>query len=172
MRKNEESWVCTGGIEGRLWFGHLSHRSEGHPGAVEFVYKWVNEREEKQGDVVGFYHTHPGMAASPSLRDDATMHAIITSFGKPLLCLIEGANGLKAYLYYNDEDDPIPCYSVKQFGQLVVCILPPNKDYSHKPAVVLNPGTEKKEERKDELDDEILDDVLCIDWDEFQYGDN
>lgn len=183
MRQNEQSWICTGGTLDRLWYGHLSHESEGHPGAVGFPYQWVMDREESKGDIVGFMHTHPGMMASPSLRDDATMHQWVMCFGKPLLCLIEGNNGLRGYLYFDDESDPIPCYTVKQFGQLVVCVLPPKKDYSHKPAVVLKPGTEKKVERKvvaitecpafeDGLeDDELFDDVLCIDWDELQYGD-
>ena len=190
MRENEESWVCTGGVEGRLWWGHLSHRSEGHPGSVDFPYKWVMEREENQHDVVGMYHTHPDFGASPSLRDDATMHQWVSSFGKPLLCLIEGKNGLKAYLYYDDESDPIPCDSIKKFGQLVVCVLPPKKMYD-KPAVVLNPGTEKVDvfdtdswrvgplvHNSDDLGENFpLDDFdepndfLYVDWDEAQYRD-
>jgi hypothetical protein len=124
MRQNEQSWILTGGYHRKLWWGYLSHESEGHPGSVDFPYKWVNDREEKTGDVVGFMHTHPGFLASPSLRDDATMAQWFLSFGKPLICLIEGVNGLKGYLYYDDEQPPIPIRTIKRFGQLVVGIMP------------------------------------------------
>lgn len=124
MRQNEQSWILTGGYHRRLWWGYLSHESEGHPGAVGFPYKWVNDREEKTGDIVGFMHTHPGMLASASLRDDATMAQWVLSFGKPLICLIEGINGLKGYLYYSDEQPPITIRTIKRFGQLVVGIMP------------------------------------------------
>jgi hypothetical protein len=91
---------------------------------VGFPYQWVLDREEKTGDLVGFMHTHPGFQASPSLRDDATMEQWVLSFGKPLLCLIEGINGLKGYLYYSDECNPVPVRTIKRFGDLIVGIMP------------------------------------------------
>jgi hypothetical protein len=124
MKQNEESWILTGGTHRRLFWGYMSHRSEGHPGSVNFPYKWVNQREELENDVVGFYHTHPCFIASPSPRDDATMAQWVLSFGKPLICLIEGINGLKGYLYYSDEQPPIPIRTIKSFGQLIVGIMP------------------------------------------------
>lgn len=124
MRQNEESWILTGGHMRRLWWSHLSHRSEGHPGAVGFPYAWVMEREKKTGDIVGFLHTHPGFIASPSMRDDLTMQQWVLSFGKSLICLIEGINGLRGYLYYNDERDPIAMPIIKRFGDLIVGITP------------------------------------------------
>jgi hypothetical protein len=124
MRQNEESWILTGGCLKRLFWGHLSHRSEGHPGAVGFPYQWVMEREKKVGDVIGFAHTHPGFLASPSMRDDATMAQWVLSFGKSLICLIEGINGLRGYLYYDDERDPIAMPIIKRFGDLIVGITP------------------------------------------------
>jgi proteasome lid subunit RPN8/RPN11 len=59
----------------------------------------VLAREERHGDVIGFLHTHPGMAAVPSERDVRTMHAWCSAFGKPLLCLIKGADGLRGWRF-------------------------------------------------------------------------
>ena len=188
MRENEKSLICTGGIDGSLWYGHLSHLSEGNPGSVGFPYKWVMEREESKHDVNGFWHTHPGMSATPSLRDYATMHQWVMCFGKPLMCLIEGVDGLKAYLFYDDESPAIQCRTVKQFGQLIVVVLPDKKEYN-KPAVVdgnlprkrkeydLLEGKLVVQEKQEvvspinpedfECDDDELDDILphILDWD-------
>ena len=195
MRENEQSWICTGGIMGRLWYGHLSHESEGHPGAVGFPASWVNAREKTKHDIVGFKHTHPSFTATPSLRDHATMHAWVCSFGKPLMCLIEGVDGLKAYLYYDDESDCIRCDTVKQFGQLIVVVLPPKKQYN-KPAVVGGnvvlprrlprvlqeipddaieldeppPFTEGTDESLDLYDDDLF--LHTLDWDEYDHCDS
>jgi proteasome lid subunit RPN8/RPN11 len=62
-------------------------------------------REESNGDVVGFYHTHPGGPPTPSQRDLKTMRAWAGSFGKPLLCLIESEGELAAYRFDDDESD-------------------------------------------------------------------
>jgi hypothetical protein len=69
---------------------------------VEFDGQAVLRREEKQHDIVGFLHTHPNSAAVPSRRDVATMQAWVSSFGKPLLCLIEGSEGLSGYVFDSD----------------------------------------------------------------------
>ena len=182
MNKNEQSWICTGGTDGRLWFGHLSHESEGHPGSVDFPHQWVNQREEKIHDVVGFMHTHPQFSATPSFRDLATMHAWVASFGKPLMCLILGVDGLKAYLFYDDESMPIRCKTAKQFGQLVMVILPPKKLYVGKPTIVLNNQQPVPVQRvvcdlidEDELDEGEFDDDITphiLDWDEYEHCDS
>jgi proteasome lid subunit RPN8/RPN11 len=71
-------------------------------------------REEEQGDVVGFWHTHPaGSGTTPSRRDIRTMQAWCSALGKPLLCLIseEGReNEAAVYLFDNDESEgqPLP----------------------------------------------------------------
>jgi proteasome lid subunit RPN8/RPN11 len=75
----------------------------GDPSSVEFNAKWVLEREESNGDVVGFYHTHPSGLPEPSKRDDRTMWAWVSSFGKPLLCVIESDRKVIAYQYFDDE---------------------------------------------------------------------
>ena len=78
-------------------------RTVGGPASVEFDGPAVLAREERHGDVVGFLHTHPGSPAEPSPRDIATMQAWVSSFGKPLLCLIHGTNGLAGFLFGSDE---------------------------------------------------------------------
>ena len=160
MRQNEQSWILTGGNHRRMWWGHVSHESEGHPGSVDFPYKWVLDREEKYGDVVGFMHTHPGMIASPSPRDDATMAQWVLSFGKPLICLIEGVNGLKGYLYYSDEQPPIPIRTLKSFGQLIVGIMP------KKPLACYGLATPATNMTLEEEDAQFLTELgHAIDWD-------
>jgi len=128
MKQNEQCWILTGGYHKRLFWAYASHRSEGHPGGVHFPYQWVMKREEKYGNIIGFKHTHPGMNGSPSIVDDSTMKQWVFSFGKPLLCLIEGIDGLNAYLYYDDENEPIKVNVIKSFGQLIVGITPKIKD--------------------------------------------
>ena len=71
--------------------------------SVEFDGAAVLAREEKRRDIVGFLHTHPGFLAQPSQRDIATMQAWVSAFGKPLLCLIHGTDGLAGYVFTADD---------------------------------------------------------------------
>ena len=68
-RKNETSYVLVGQRRGRIWYGRLRQRQTGQPASVEFDWDWVLDREERYGDVLGFYHTHPAGLAAPSDRD-------------------------------------------------------------------------------------------------------
>jgi predicted nucleotidyltransferase len=102
---NEVCAVLVGQRTDHDWSGSLRQLQEGRPASARFDWAWVLAREEDEGDVIGFYHTHPGGAAAPSQRDLRTMRAWVTCFGKPLLCLIEGGAGLAAYLFETDEDD-------------------------------------------------------------------
>ena len=56
---NEECAILIGWRQGRIWYGRLRQRHEGQPASVEFDWAWVWERDERHGDVTGFYHTHP-----------------------------------------------------------------------------------------------------------------
>jgi proteasome lid subunit RPN8/RPN11 len=69
---------------------------------VEFDGPWVLAREERRHDVLGFYHTHPGMPARPSQRDVNTLRAWCSAFGKPLLCVIDGADGVRGFRFDDD----------------------------------------------------------------------
>lgn len=100
----EQSRVLTGTQRANRWCLRLRRPATGGPASVEMDWAWALDREEAHGDVLGFYHTHPGLSTSPSARDVATMRAWVSCFGKPLLCVIEAGGSLAAYLYDSDED--------------------------------------------------------------------
>lgn len=119
----EHCWVLLGHREGDLWWGHMHQMTVGAPCSVAFDPDYVLRREEEKGDVVGFYHTHPGFSAYPSSRDDATMHQWVCSFGKPLVCLIRGVDGLRAWWYVDDES-PAEEFQVKRTGTFLFGVTP------------------------------------------------
>ena len=102
MTQNEECWLLIGERRGKVYLGQLLQRTTGKPESVDFDAAAALVREESHGDVIGFLHTHPSCEAQPSRRDVNTMRAWVGSFGKPLLCLIEGTDGLRAYLFETD----------------------------------------------------------------------
>jgi proteasome lid subunit RPN8/RPN11 len=93
---------------------------------VDADWSWTLSREEKEGDVMGFYHTHPdGFGAQPSRRDIRTMQAWCSALGKPLLCLIaeESKPGIpKGYVFTSDEHpgQPVESISEKKTGVYLV----------------------------------------------------
>ena len=104
---NEHCWILIGENNGDLWWGKRVKPTEGAPCVVQFDPYYVLKRDEERHDVVGFIHTHPGMTAHYSGRDDRTMKAWVCCLGKPLVCCIQGTDGLRAWWYENDEDPPI-----------------------------------------------------------------
>lgn len=95
--ENEVYHGLIGGSIGRFWWAKsFEDDSEGTPGQVKFNPNLIMDREDSQGDIIGFYHTHPQWIGSPSPTDYRTMSGWIVSFGRPLLCLIEGTDGLNA----------------------------------------------------------------------------
>lgn len=101
---NEVYHGMIGKIVGRCWIARsLGDNEEGSPGQVGFNWKRIDERETSHGDIVGFYHTHPHCAGQPSSTDYMTMGTWTVSFGRPLLCLIEGTDGLNANWFKDDE---------------------------------------------------------------------
>jgi proteasome lid subunit RPN8/RPN11 len=119
----EECWPLVGLRRGKVWLARKLRRTAGSPVRVEFDGPAVLAREERRGDIVGFLHTHPGFAAEPSPRDIATMQAWVSAFGKPLLCLITGANGLAGYCFHADDSTGRPLRHVEQFpGVALVAI--------------------------------------------------
>ncbi len=101
---NEESGILVGSRRGNVWLGRLQRRRQGGPSSVDFDWAWVLEREERRGDVIGFWHTHPFGFEGPSHRDIRTMQGWVSCLGKPLLCLIQGQNSLTAYIFQTEED--------------------------------------------------------------------
>jgi hypothetical protein len=120
---NENCWILIGGLRDDLWWGKRNKPTEGEPCMVRFNAKYVLEREEKYHDIVGFIHTHPTFSAHYSLRDDRTMKAWVCSFGKPLVCCIQGTDGLRAWWYLDDENPPVE-YQAKSLRGIVFGLTP------------------------------------------------
>jgi proteasome lid subunit RPN8/RPN11 len=112
---NEISLTLLGCRMGRFWIARGHWGTEGVSARVEINPVKVLEREEKKGDIIGFWHTHPNMSASPSYRDYLTMRGWWISFGKPLVCCIHGNDGLKAHWFFDDESDHVSG-PVKRWG--------------------------------------------------------
>ena len=84
--------------------GWLVKKVSGNSASVKFDGQWALEREEKKGDILGFWHTHPDGTLEPSKRDLKTMQAWISCFGKPLLCVIQNTSHETAYLVSSLDD--------------------------------------------------------------------
>ena len=119
----EESYVIVGYRRGGVWYGRLREHRVGAPAHVEVDWSWVLAREERQGDVIGFYHTHPSGMGTPSARDVRTMHGWVSCFGKPLLCVIESDQVLNAYLYTDDEGKGQALAEVQRFPRQVIVVV-------------------------------------------------
>ena len=106
---NERCWTLIGSRDAfsGTWRVRLHHVIEGQPAKVDADWSWTLTREETDGDVMGFCHTHPpGIGAQPSQRDIRTMQAWCSALDKPLLCLIveDREPGIPAgYVFVSDE---------------------------------------------------------------------
>lgn len=116
----ENCAILTGQYRGQIWYGRLRQFQSGAPGSVEFDWEWVMKREERYEDVLGFYHTHPASLTTPSERDLRTMCAWVSCLGKPLLCVIQSANTLSAYVFETDEDDGSALIEIQRFPRNVI----------------------------------------------------
>jgi hypothetical protein len=118
--RDEEAAVLVGYRRGDIWYGRLRERWTGGAASVTFDWSWVLEREERYGDVTGFFHTHPAGSTTPSGRDVRTMRAWVSCLGKPLLCLIQSGDELGATLFGDDQDDGQPVSQVARFPRRIV----------------------------------------------------
>jgi proteasome lid subunit RPN8/RPN11 len=116
----EEYWTLVGQRGTRIWFARRIDRQVGEHVSVAFDGQRVLEREERYGDVLGFFHTHPAGPPEPSGRDVRTMRAWCSSFGKPILCAIASPIGLAAYCFDNDESDGVALQHIELFRRGVV----------------------------------------------------
>ena len=112
---SEECWTLVGRRRGRFWLGRRVRHSRGEPASVQFDGLWVLRREEKQRDVLGFFHTHPGGPPAPSARDIRTMRAWCSAFGKPLLCVIVSPEGVGAFRFDDDASEGVKLELVEMF---------------------------------------------------------
>lgn len=121
----EQCWVLVGAWDGRRRCWQLRRRRPvcGHLTSVEADWAWALAREEEHGDVVGFWHTHPGGAGtSPSDRDIRTMRAWHSAFGKPLVCVITEGRRSAAHVFVDDATGAqrAQLYTGKKRGSFIV----------------------------------------------------
>jgi hypothetical protein len=112
--------VLVGERRGDIWLCRPLNHATGKPATVEFDGAAALAREEAAQDVVGFLHTHPDCEAKPSQRDRDTMQAWTSALGKPLLCLIEGTDGLRGFCFPNDESPGEPIEQVERFEDGII----------------------------------------------------
>lgn len=105
--KNEKCVTLVGKKILGMWLAKSINLTEGQPSIVNFDYKSILEREDKNHDIIGWVHSHPNWRADPSITDDNTMHAWVCALGRPLLCGIDGTDGMKFWLYFDDKSSPI-----------------------------------------------------------------
>ncbi len=111
----EECWILVGQHCGRIWFARMTNHCEGKFSSVEFDGTVALEREEHRRDVVGFFHTHPTGSIQLSQRDVLTMRAWVSSFGKPMLCVVKGEDELAGYRFDNDESNGEALVAIETF---------------------------------------------------------
>jgi proteasome lid subunit RPN8/RPN11 len=116
----EHCWSLVGEYRGGIWYARRTSRTLGSPAQVAFDGPAILAREEQRHDVIGFLHTHPHCAATPSQRDIDTMQAWVSALGKPLLCVIEGIDGLAAYRFCSDDSRGEQVASVQKFARGVL----------------------------------------------------
>lgn len=119
----EQCWTLVGHRRGDLWLARRMRRTSGEPASVEFDAAWALAREESHGDVVGFYHTHPAGVTGPSDRDDRTMHAWVSSFGRPLVCVIEADGVARAFRYDDDASPAVALSTCELFPRACVVVV-------------------------------------------------
>lgn len=116
----EHCWGLVGEYRGGIWYARRMARTSGDVASVTFDGPAILAREEQRRDVVGLLHTHPHCFATPSQRDIDTMQAWVSAFGKPLLCLIEGTDGLAGYRFTSDDARGQRVTKVQRFARGVM----------------------------------------------------
>ena len=116
----EQCWTLLGQRQGQIWLCRRVQRVHGDRASVRFDGAWVLSREESSGDIVGFLHTHPDGPPFPSQRDVRTMRAWCGAFAKPLLCLIDGPDGLRGYRFDDDASNGTELQMVERFPRGVL----------------------------------------------------
>lgn len=100
---NEEYLAIFGFKIGDFFIGRGYFPQEGQPTQVFFDFNKVINKEKSSGGLIGFYHTHPNMDNHYSFTDKVTMEGWVDMMGRPLVCLIEGQNGLAFYQCFNNK---------------------------------------------------------------------
>jgi proteasome lid subunit RPN8/RPN11 len=98
-RDIEHAWTLVGLRAQSSWRVRRLRRCSGSPATVTANGAWTLAREEKHGDVAGFFHTHPHGPLAPSQRDLRTFRAWCDALGKPLLCVIATPRDIGAWIF-------------------------------------------------------------------------
>ena len=120
-REIERCWVLVGQQVGETtWRFRRRRLTAGEIASVETDWEWALKREDRYGDVIGFFHTHPyGADVQPSSRDVRTMRAWCTALGKPLLCVIASGKLLEGHVFKNENQQSVQAKSIlKEKGGL------------------------------------------------------
>lgn len=117
---HETSCVLLGRRRDDLLVARMRWKQTGNSHCVSFDWQTVLAREEARGDVLGFFHTHPSGIPGPSSRDDKTMAAWVTCFGKPLLCVIACDQAIATWQYANDGKRKLGKTILRSNGWLIV----------------------------------------------------
>jgi proteasome lid subunit RPN8/RPN11 len=112
----ERCWVLVGQqYDQTTWHFRRRRLTAGEIASVEADWEWTLKREDRYGDVIGFFHTHPhGMGVQPSSRDVRTMRAWCTALGKPLLCIIASGKLLEGQVFVNEDQQPVRAESIRK----------------------------------------------------------
>jgi proteasome lid subunit RPN8/RPN11 len=115
--ENEKCGVIIGHIGERFWAGSCLpiRNRDASPISVAFD---AEEVLDNLG-LIGFWHTHPSMPAVPSARDNRTFHAWVGCEGHPLVCVIDGVDGRRAFWFANDESGPEECLCETIQGDII-----------------------------------------------------
>ena len=117
---NEVYWTLIGWKIGKYWVARGCWGNIGSPCRVSYdfqrVWDWNQKHLGHKIQLLGFYHTHPHMDASPSSQDYRAMAGATVAFGRPLACLIEGVNGLRGHWFIDDETPHMTLWA-KRFGK-------------------------------------------------------
>lgn len=112
-------WVLVGFEDSGAFVARRVMRATGAPHSVRLDSARIFVREEKIGDVLGFWHTHPEGLTGESSQDESTMAAYCLSFGKPMLSIIETGAGIRAWIH-RPRQKKIPASLVFRAGLLLV----------------------------------------------------
>ncbi len=117
---DEESYILVGDLYGPAWVTSAISYELGIPARVGFNHELVRRDPDR---VIGWIHTHPSMIASPSATDISTMNAWVVAEGRPFVCCIQGADGLRCFWFFDDEQPFVEGY-VRMVKKRIVGVMP------------------------------------------------
>ncbi|MBI4863038.1 MAG: Mov34/MPN/PAD-1 family protein [Candidatus Riflebacteria bacterium] len=124
--KSEVGWVLVGFQDDDLVVARRVMQASGAATSVRLDSARILSREEKQGDVVGFWHTHPAGLIRESGQDRETLGAFCRSFGKSLVSIVETDGSASGWVHLPGGSRR-PVLRVVRSGSLVLVRLAPER---------------------------------------------